>query len=231
MQNRILQKRLIIFVILLAIIFGIRFTGVGNYLTMEHLKANRDYLQLLVQENYLRSVLIYIAFYIGIAALSLPLAALLTVAGGFLFGVFFGAVYANIGATIGATISFLLVRHLLGSMLQQKYAKQLVRFNEEVNQYGANYLLTMHLIALVPFFVVNILAGLTNISLWTFIWTTSAGIFPGAFVYTFAGQQLGTINTMRDILSLKILLAFGLLGLLALVPMILQRLRNNSAKN
>jgi uncharacterized membrane protein YdjX (TVP38/TMEM64 family) len=140
-----------------------------------------------------------------------------------LFGTFLGAVYANIGATLGAIGAFLLVRYSFGAALQRKYAQQLVRFNKAMHEEGMSYLLSVHFIAVIPFFLVNILAGLTQVPLWTFIWTTSVGIFPGSLVYAFAGQQLNTIENVRDIFSLKLLLAFLLLAMLAALPILIKK--------
>ncbi len=224
------NKRFILFVIFILIIIGIQFIGIGNYFTLATLKIHRDYLQQLVQNDYITAVALYIGFYTVVVALFVPIAAILTVAGGFLFGTFLGAVYSNIGATAAAAISFLLVRYLFGEALQKKYKERFERFNQDVERNGANYLLMIHFVAVIPFFIVNILAGLTNIRLRTFIWTTSVGIFPGALVYAFAGQQLGTISKISDIFSLPIILAFILLGILALIPIIVPRIMSLNSK-
>ncbi|MDP3889528.1 MAG: VTT domain-containing protein [bacterium] len=213
---------LILFVVLIVVL---HFVGIRDYVNLAQIKAHRDFLQLFVQKHYIYSVALYITLYILSVALFLPVAVWLTIASGFFFGVFLGAIYSNIGATIGAAISFLIVRYLLGKTLQKKYGVQLARFNEEIEEYGTQYLLIVHFIAFFPFFVLNILAGLTRISLWKFMWTTSVGIFPGALVYTFAGRQLGEINRLRDIFSFKIFLAFILLAFLAVIPMLIKRLR------
>ncbi len=218
-------KRIVILFFIIALIVIVYFSGIQKYINLEQFKAHRGYLQEFVQVNYALSILLYIAFYIAVVALSLPIAALSTVAGGFLFGTVPGAIYANIGATIGATIAFLMVKYFIGDLIQKRYGAYLVWFNREMELYGTNYLLTIHFIAVVPFFLINLLAGLTRTSLWTFIWTTSVGIFPGAFVYAFAGKQLTTINRVRDIFSLNILLAFALLAILSLVPVLFRRLQ------
>ena len=96
----------------------------------------------------------------------------------------------------------------------------MAQFNKAMKLYGKNYLLVIRFVAVIPFFLVNILVGLTNLSLWTFIWTTAIGILPGSLVYTFAGQQLNEIESLRDIFSFNILLAFFFLALLALLPII-----------
>ncbi len=215
--------RLIIALFILGVIIALRYSGIQNYINVAQLKEQQRYLQAMVEQHYLRSVLLYIVSYATVVAFSLPVAAIFTIAGGFLFGIFFGAIYANIGATLGAIIAFLLVRYLIGGAVQQKYQIQLARFNEQFKEHGTSFLLSIHFIAVIPFFLINALAGLTKVSLWTFVWTTSAGIFPGALVYAFAGQQLNTIQTVKDVFSLNIIIAFALLALLATVPVLFKK--------
>jgi len=214
------DKKFIVALIILGIIMVLRFSSITEWMSLAQLKAHRDYLQQVVSQHYLLSVICYISLYIAAVAFSMPVGVVLTLAGGFLFGVIAGVFYANIGATLGATIAFLLVRYLIGETIQQKYAVQLAQFNKAMKRYGKNYLLVIRFIAVIPFFLVNILVGLTNLPLWTFMWTTAIGILPGSLVYTFAGQQLNEIESLRDVFSLKILLAFLLLALLALLPIL-----------
>jgi uncharacterized membrane protein YdjX (TVP38/TMEM64 family) len=166
--------------------------------------------------------------YVLATALSLPGAIILTLAGGFLFGVAAGTFYVNIGATMGAILAFLSARYLLGDRLQEKYAKQLETFNREMDRNGTSYLLTLRLIPVFPFFLINFLSGLTKIRLWTFLWTTWLGIIPGTVVFAFAGQQLGSISSPADILSKNVIIAFLVLALFTLVPVILKRSKAGS---
>ncbi len=225
MMNIPYKKRLLIVCIILGIIITLRFVGIGEYINLQQIKHHKEYLQYIVEYNYNFAVFAYIILYSVAVTLALPVAAVLTVAGGFFFGTLLGALYSNIGATIGATLLFLMVRYLIGNMLQKKYSPQLKRFNDAMQENGIYYLLTVHLIAVIPFFLINILAGLTNISLWTFVWTTSVGIFPGSLVFAFAGTQFAEIESIRDVFSFNIILAFILLALLALLPVIIKRIR------
>src|SRR3989304_106438 len=174
----------------IAIIFVIKFYNLDQYLTLEKFKQNREEIKNWVDSHYLKAVLLYIFSYTTIVISSIPIAGILTLISGFLFGTWLGAIYSNIGAIIGASFAFLMARYILGNFIQERYAKQLVHFNNDIEKYGALYLLTIHLAAFVPFFVINTLAGLTRIPLSTFIWTTSVGIFPGSLIYTYAGKQL-----------------------------------------
>ncbi len=214
--------RLWLGVCFILLIIAVRFSGLYEYITLQTFQEKRLHLMQMVADHYLRSVIAYITIYIVIVASAIPLAGLGTVIGGFLFGILPGALYANIGATVGAAIFFLIVRYAFGNMLQERYKHKLHHFNEQMRSYGVFYLIAFRFIIAVPFFIENLLLGLTKIPLWTFIWTTSLGILPGSLVYTFAGKQLTTITNLHDIFSLPILIAFCLLTILAMVPIIAQ---------
>ncbi len=219
-------KKILILAALVAGFFFIRHMGWHEMLTFDNLKANRNALLTFVQDNYIWSVVLFILIYLVSVAFSIPGATILTLAGGFVFGAVLGAVYVNIGATSGAIAVFLFARYLVGAKLQEKYADKLAKFNKELQENGYSYLLTLRFIPLFPFWMINLFAGLTSIPLRTYAWTTAVGIFPGSFVYTFMGSRLNDINSPKDLLSLEILLAFVLLGLFALTPTIIKKVRN-----
>jgi len=179
----------------------------------------------LVAERYVVAVLVYWAIYALLIALSLPLASVMNITGGFLFGTALGSLYGTIGATIGATLSFWIVRAFLGKLVQKHYAHRFEAFNKALAESGTHYLVTVHFIAVIPFFVVTLLIGLTNVSTWTFIWTTALGIIPSVVICAFAGQQLTTIAHASDIFSANVILAFVLLALLAFLPPLVLQLR------
>ncbi len=216
-------KRIILFLVIIAVIIGIRFSPLADYLTFQALQNHKDYLLNTVQQNYIASILIYTFLYTLTVALSLPGAAIMTLGGGFLFGIFPGVLLVNIGATIGAIAAFVVVRYLMHNWVQNTYGAQLMRLNKNVKKYGTNYLLAIRLVPIFPFFLINILAALTNISLFTFAWTTSLGIIPGSLVYLFAGTQLATLKAASDLFTPGILLAFSLLGVLSLVPVVVKK--------
>jgi uncharacterized membrane protein YdjX (TVP38/TMEM64 family) len=222
------KKQFLLLIAFIAVIAALRVSPLGKVLTFENLEQNRDRLVLLVREHYGLSAAAYLAVYVLTSALSIPGAIILTLAGGFLFGVAAGTLYVNIGATAGAAIAFPSPRYLLGDRLQEKYAKQLETFNREMDRNGTSYLLTLRLVPVFPFFLINFLSGLTKIRLRTFLWTTSLGIIPGTVVYAFAGQQLGSITSPADILSKNVIIAFLVLALFTLVPVILKRIRAGS---
>lgn len=177
-----------------------------------------------VDTHYIRSVLLYIGLYALEASLALPFSIILTLAGGFLFGVWYGTLFAALAATLGATICFLVVRYVLGDALKKRYEQQFLSVKKELDERGVYYLLSIRFLAVIPFSLVNITLALLPISLGTFVVTTFFGILPGALVFTYAGQSLLTLSSPSDILSGKILGAFFLLAVLALVPVLLEKL-------
>jgi uncharacterized membrane protein YdjX (TVP38/TMEM64 family) len=223
-------KRFFLLALFIAVIVALQFSGAREVLTFENLKKNRDALLSMVKEHYAASVLTYIGVYIVAIALNAPGAAILTIAGGFLFGTVFAVLYANVGATTGAVLAFLSSRYLLGEWVQNKYHVQLARFNREMEINGPRYLLTLRLIPIFPFFMINFLSGLTKMPLKTFVWTTSVGIIPAAVVFAYAGRQIGSIGSPGEILSPKVITAFVLLALLALVPGMISRRKGRKSR-
>jgi len=217
-----LGKILIAIVVALAI-GAFFYFDLGRFLSLATLKDNRDSLLAFTDANFVSAVGIFIAAYVIVAGLSLPGAVILTLAGGFLFGAVFAAVFINIGATTGATLAFLTARYLLRDTVEQKFGKWLGPFQEGFAKNAFSYLLTLRLIPLFPFFVVNLVSGLTRVNVGTYIAATAIGIIPGSFVYAYAGRQLGTINSLKEIASPNVIGAFVLLGLLALAPVVYKR--------
>lgn len=219
-------KKLIILTIIVLLIIAVKISGIANNLNMNTIIENRSVLLNYVESNYILVMIIFITIYILAVALSIPGASILTITGGFLFGPILATIYINISATVGALLIFLITRYILGSTLQKKYETQLKKFNNELEENGTSYLLTLRLIPIFPFFLINILAGLTNVSIKKFIWTTSLGIIPGTFIYAYLGYS-GT-TTGENILSKEIIIALVLMGLLSLVPVIVKKLKPNS---
>lgn len=216
-------KKIIIALCIAAIIVGIRVFGWDHLLSLEMFRQYRDQLLAFTTQHYFPTVAIFILIYIVAVALSIPGATILTLTAGFLFG-FFGVIYVNIGASVGAILAFLAARYLIGDWIQKRYGEKLASFNNEIAENGYNYLLTLRFIPLFPFFLINIFAGLTRVPLATFAWTTMVGILPGSFVYIYTGRQLGIIDKPGDILSWQIILAFVLLGLLVLSPVLIKKI-------
>ncbi|MGD9852991.1 MAG: TVP38/TMEM64 family protein [Nitrospirales bacterium] len=208
----------IISLILLTGIGAFVFFDLGRFLSLETLKANRDSLLGYTESHFWLAMTLFIGIYILQTAFSLPGGAILTLTGGFLFGSLLGTLAVNIGATIGATLAFLAARYLLHDWVEDKFGDRLGPIQAGFAKNAFSYLMTLRLIPAFPFFLVNLVSGLTRVNLGTYVLATSIGIIPGSFVFAFAGRQLGTINSLGEIASPPVLLAFTLLGLLALVP-------------
>jgi len=219
------RRNILLLIVLIAVIIAVRQSPIGSVLTFDNLKQHREELLELVRNHYALSVVLFVLLYVLVAGLSIPGAVVLTLGGGFLYGTAQATLYVNLGATAGAVLAFLTARHLLGKQLQEKYQLQLDRFNREMEVEGWRYLLTLRLIPIFPFFLINFLSGLTRVPLKTFAWTTSLGIIPGTAVFAYAGRQLGSINSPEDILSTKVITAFLLLASFALFPVVFSRIK------
>ncbi len=215
--------------ILVAVIFATAvlaffYLDLMQYLSLEAVKSNRDRLLVFTEMHYVTAVSLFVGVYIVQTAFSLPGAAIMTLAGGLLFGSIMGTVFVNIGATAGATLAFLAARYVLRDWVEAKFGPRLALIQNGFAKNAFSYLMTLRLIPLFPFFLVNMLSGLTRISLGTYVVATSLGIIPGSFVYAYAGRQLGTINSLGEIASPNVLVAFTLLGVLALVPILYKKI-------
>jgi uncharacterized membrane protein YdjX (TVP38/TMEM64 family) len=215
--------KFIILGVLVLGVFSFFYLDLGQYFTLDSLKANKDALKNYTQDHYGSMVVLFIAIYCLQTALSLPGATILTLAGGFLFGAWLGTLFVNIGATTGATLAFLAARYLFRDAVERRFGESLEPVQQGFARNALHYLLTLRLVPLFPFFLVNLVSGLTRIRVGTYIGATALGILPGSFVYCNAGKQLGTINSVKDIASPGVLGAFLLLGLLALVPVLYKR--------
>lgn len=190
----------------------------AQYFSLEALKANRDKLLAYTTTNFTAAAILFVVLYVVQTALSLPGGAIMTLAGGFLFGSVVGTILVNIGATTGATLAFLAARYVLRDWVEKKFGDRLEAIQAGFAKNAFSYLMTLRLIPAFPFFLVNLVSGLTRVNLGTYVLATSIGIIPGSFVFAFAGRQLGSINSLSEIGSPPVLLAFTLLGLLALMP-------------
>jgi uncharacterized membrane protein YdjX (TVP38/TMEM64 family) len=211
---------------LLAITLFLYF-DLGRFLTLAALKANRQSLLDYYADHKLIMVTGFIAIYILTTALSLPGAAILSLASGAIFGSIMGTLYASIAATIGATLAFLITRYLLRDAVLNKFGNKLEGMNRELESRGFSYLLFLRLVPVFPFFLINLAAGLTRLPLRTFFLATMIGIIPAGFVFVNAGASLATIDSLSGIASPRVLGSFALLGLFALIPVLYNKFKRN----
>ncbi len=221
MQKSAFKWILVAFILLFIVAYF--FFGLDSYLTLANLKASQVDFQDYYQQHTLATLGIYLLIYILMAALSLPGAAILTLAGGALLGFGTGLIMVSFASSIGATGAFLVSRFLLRDSIQSKFGDRLLTINEGVQKDGAFYLFTLRLVPIFPFFVINLVMGLTPIRAWTFYWVSQLGMLPGTAVFVNAGTQLAQIETLSGILSPKILISFALLGIF---PILAKRLIN-----
>ena len=217
------RGKIVILAILGAGLGAFFFFDLGRYFSLEVLQANRDHLLDYTNTHFATAVTLFIVIYIVQTGFSLPGGAILTLAGGFLFGSVLGTLFVNIGATIGATLAFLVARYLLRDWVEGKFGDRLEPMQAGFARNAFSYLMTLRLIPAFPFFLVNLVSGLTRVHFGTYIAATSIGIIPGSFVFAFAGRQLGSINSLGEIASPPVLVAFTLLGLLALTPIVYRK--------
>ena len=217
------RGKILIAVLFAAAIGAFFYFDLKQYLSLDALKSNRDSLLAFTDLHYATAVALFIGVYVVQTAFSLPGGAIMTLAGGFLFGSILGTIFVNIGATTGAMLAFLVARYLLRDWVERKFGNRLGPIQEGFANNAFSYLMTLRLIPLFPFFLVNLVSGLTRVNVGTYAAATSLGIIPGSFVYAYAGRQLGTINSLAEIASPRVLLAFTLLGLLALVPIVYRK--------
>ena len=209
--------------VLAAALFAFFYFDLRQYLSLDALKNNRDALLAYTDAHYATAAAMFIGLYALQTAFSLPGAAIFTLAGGFLFGSFVGTFFVNIAATTGATLAFLAARYLLRDWVERRFGNRLAPIQEGFAKNAFSYLMTLRLIPIFPFFIVNLVSGLTRVKVGAYVLATALGIIPGSFVYANAGRQLGSINSLGEIASPRVLGAFALLGLLSLVPILYKK--------
>ena len=216
-----MYKKIGVALVLVAFFAAFYFFDLDRRLSLEYLVSSREALIGLYAERRLLVIVVYCLLYILVTALSLPGAAVMTLVGGAVFGFAVGVVAVSFASSIGAVLACLVSRFLLRDWVQSRYAKQLGIVNRGMEREGAFSLFAMRLIPVFPFFLINLVTGLTRMPLRTFYWVSQAGMLPGTLVFVNAGRELGTIDAPADILSPGLLLSFGLIGLL---PVTLKKL-------
>ena len=211
------KKKIILIFIVATCLWAFFHFNLSQYLSLDYLKAQQSNFSTFYKENALLAIGAYMGVYILSTALSLPGAALLTLLGGALFGLVTGTILVSFASTIGATLAFLVSRLLLRDWVQDKFGRYLESFNDGVKKDGAFYLFTLRLIPAVPFFVINLVMGLTPMKTVPFFFVSQVGMLAGSIVFVNAGTQLAQIETLSGILSPQIFFSFVLLGIFPLL--------------
>ncbi len=189
----------------------------GRYLSLDYLKQSQNYFADIYARQPLVVAGIYFVIYVVTTALSFPGATILTLAGGAIFGLGWGLLIVSFASCIGATLAFLAARFVLRDSIQNRFAQRLDEINKGIEKDGAFYLFTLRLVPLVPFFVINLVMGLTRMKVRTFYWVSQLGMLAGTAVYVNAGTQLGRIDSLKGILSPGLIGSFVLLGVFPLI--------------
>jgi len=206
-------QKIVIILVIVGLIAAFKIFDLGQYLTLSYIKESQEKFQLLYSEHRAAVIGSYMAIYILVTSLSLPGAAIMTLAAGALFGLVVGTIVVSFASTIGATLACFVSRFILRDWIQSKFGDKLRTINEGVEKEGSFYLFTLRLIPIFPFWLINLVMGLTKMPLKTFYWVSQLGMFAGTIVYVNAGKELGKIESLSGILSPTLILSFVLLGL------------------
>lgn len=217
MKSRLTLVRWLIIIALLGAVLAFFALGLQHQLSLEALKARQQDLNAFRQAHPVWLAAGFFLMYVACTALSLPAATLLTLGAGALFGLLEGTVLVSFASSIGATLAFLASRFVLRDMVQQRFGKRLATINEGVQREGGFYLFTLRLVPVFPFFVVNLVMGLTTLPVRTFYWVSQLGMLAATVVYVNAGTQLASLDSLSGILSLRIIGSFVLLGVFPLL--------------
>lgn len=214
------KKILILLIIVCAI--GVLFylaksTSVSEYLTLDYLKAKREILREYYEHNQLLVIGIYFGIYLVVATLSIPIADITTIAGGAIFGVWLGTVIVSFASTIGATFCFLLSRWLLGDYFWKLFKSVFDPINKGVQKEGPFYLFALRLVPIFPFFLINPVMGLTKMRTGVFFFVSQLGMLPGTLVHVNVGRQLASVESLKGLVSWKMILSLSLLGIVPLI--------------
>lgn len=216
MKNKIINK-IIIITVLIGLVAAFKVFNLGDYLTLGYIKASQQRFELLYNEHQFLVIAGYMLMYILVTSLSLPGAAVMTLAGGALFGLLTGTIVVSFASTIGATFACFVSRFILRDWVQGKFGDKLKTVNVGIEKEGAFYLFTLRLIPVFPFWLINLVMGLTKMPLKNFYLVSQIGMLPGTMVYVNAGKELAKIESLSGILSPGLILSFVLLGIFPII--------------
>ncbi len=210
-------RKLTLLTLILLLFAAFFIFDLGSYLSFDHLKASRDEIVAWREARPLLATVIAFLIYVAVTGLSLPGATVMTLAIAAVFGFFWGLLLVSFASTLGATLAFLISRYIFRDAVQRRYGRRLKAINEGIEKDGGFYLFSLRLVPIFPFFLINLLMGLTPIRTWTFYWVSQTGMLLGTMVYVNAGTRLGELESASGILSPGLLGSFVLLGLFPLL--------------
>ena len=215
MNQAVAKKSAVLLAIGLTVLL-FKFLDLDHYLTLEYLQGSREKFVHLYQQRPVTVIGLYMLTYILVTGLSLPGATLMTLAGGALFELTAGTIIVSFASSIGATLACLVSRFLLRDWVQSRFGDKLTAMNAGIAREGAFYLFSLRLVPLFPFFIINLVMGITRLPLFTYYWISQIGMLPATLVYVNAGKELGKLESMAGILSPGLIASFAVLGLFPL---------------
>ncbi len=210
-------SRLLLLSVIATLVTAFFALDLGQYFTLDYVKQQQQIVTEYYEAHRWQTIALYMLVYIMVTALSLPGAVVMTLLGGAVLGLVTGTIVISFASTIGATLAFLVSRFLLREYVQSRFADKLHAINQGIEKDGAFYLFTLRLIPLFPFFMINLVMGITPLKTWRYYLVSQVGMLPGTLVYVNAGVQLGSLESLAGILSPPLLLSFALLGLFPLL--------------
>jgi pyruvate/2-oxoglutarate dehydrogenase complex dihydrolipoamide dehydrogenase (E3) component/uncharacterized membrane protein YdjX (TVP38/TMEM64 family) len=210
-------KKLLVLIVIVALLAAFFALDLGRYLSLDYFESQRAAIESYRASHPWQTALAFFVVYVAVTGLSLPGATLMTLVGGAIFGLLWGTVIISFASTIGATLAFLASRFLLRDGVQRRFGERLAAINAGVARDGPFYLFTLRLVPVFPFFVINLVMGLTPLRASTFYWVSQLGMLPATLVYVNAGREIGRIESLSGILSPGLLISFALLGIFPLV--------------
>ena len=211
-----MKKAVIVGVLVILVVVFFQF-DLGQYLTLDYIKSQQQNIDQFYAENRLLTLIGFFLLYVVITGASLPGAAVLTLVAGGIFGLLTGLILVSFASTIGASIAFLVSRYLFRDTVQNRFGPSLKAINDGIEKDGAFYLFALRLVPAFPFFVINLVMGLTTLRLWTFFWVSQLGMLAGTVVYVNAGTQLAQVESASGIFSGEIIFSFVLLAMLPFI--------------
>ena len=211
------KKKVFILALLVALIVAFFVFDLGRFLSLDYIKSRQAEFTALAADKPLLVGGAFFAVYVAVCALSLPGAAIMTLAAGAIFGLGWGTLIVSFASAVGATLALLVSRYILRDSVQAKFGARLADLDKGIEREGAFYLFTLRLVPIFPFFIINLLMGLTKMKAWTFYWVSQIGMLAGTLVYVNAGTQLAKIDSLKGILSPGLIGSFVLLGVFPLV--------------
>ncbi len=211
------KKKIVILVIVISLIVAFKVFNLGQYLTLSYLKESLDKFNDLYEKHRVLAIAGYFIIYVLTTSLSLPGASPLGIVGGALFGFWVATLVVSFASTIGATLACFVSRFLLRDWIQRKFSDKIAKVNEGIEKEGAFYLFTLRLIPIFPFWMINLVMGLTKMPLLKFYWVSQIGMLPGTMVYVNAGKELAKIESVKGIFSPSLIISFALIGIFPIV--------------